>query len=87
MSVTSMIGAIVTTRSSRATLPRARATPWRFLGDTLAAEKIDHAATGLAAAWQMNHFASFRIATFLLRSEPTVTGPSSRRRPHRCAEP
>jgi len=45
----------------------------RFVGDTLAAEKIDHAATGLAAAWQMNHFASFRIATFFLHSEPTAT--------------
>ena len=45
----------------------------RFVGDTLAAEKIEHAATGLAAAWQMNHFASFRIATFFLRSEPTAT--------------
>lgn len=44
----------------------------RFVGDTLAAQNIDHAATGLAAAWQLTHFAAFRIATFFVRSEPTV---------------
>ncbi len=45
----------------------------RFVGDTLAAEKIEHAATGLAAAWQLTHFAAFRIATFFVQSEPTAT--------------
>lgn len=44
----------------------------RFMGDALAAEKIEHAATGFAAAWQLTHFASFRIATFFVRSEPTA---------------
>lgn len=45
----------------------------RFVGDTLAVEKIEHAATGLAAAWQLTHFASFRIATFFVGGEPTAT--------------
>jgi hypothetical protein len=41
----------------------------RFVSDTLLAEKVEHAATGLAAAWQMTHFAGFRIATFFVTSE------------------
>ncbi|OGQ24145.1 MAG: hypothetical protein A2138_01005 [Deltaproteobacteria bacterium RBG_16_71_12] len=44
----------------------------RFVGDTLVAEKVEHAATGLAAAWQLTHFAAFRIATFFLRREPSA---------------
>jgi len=41
----------------------------RFVSDTLVAESVEHAATGLAAAWQMTHFAAFRIATFFVPSE------------------
>ena len=36
-----------------------------------AAASVEHAATGLAAAWQLTHFASFRIATFFLASAPS----------------
>ncbi|MBN2192202.1 MAG: MarR family transcriptional regulator [Polyangiaceae bacterium] len=43
----------------------------RFVGDTLAEGSIEHAATGLAAAWQMTHFAAFRIATFFLVESPS----------------
>lgn len=43
----------------------------RFVGDTLAEGSVEHAATGLAAAWQMTHFAAFRIATFFLAESPT----------------
>ncbi len=43
----------------------------QFLSDRLGAAGLEHAATGLAAAWQMNHFASFRIATFFLAEEPS----------------
>lgn len=32
---------------------------------------VDHAATGLAAAWRMTHFAAFRIATFFLAESPS----------------
>ncbi|MEZ4251259.1 MAG: hypothetical protein R3B99_23850 [Polyangiales bacterium] len=42
----------------------------RFVADTLADADVEHAATGLSAAWQMTHFATFRIATFYLASEP-----------------
>lgn len=38
----------------------------RFVSDTLSAVSVEHAATGLAAAWQMTHFAAFRIATFFV---------------------
>lgn len=41
----------------------------RFVGDTLSAAGAQHAATGLSAAWQLSHFASFRIATFFI-AEP-----------------
>lgn len=43
----------------------------RFVGDTLEEGSVEHAATGLAAAWQMTHFAAFRIATFFLAESPT----------------
>jgi len=43
----------------------------RFVGDTLADGSVDYAATGLAAAWQMTHFAAFRIATFFLAESPS----------------
>ncbi|GAB4212478.1 MAG: hypothetical protein OHK0013_35300 [Sandaracinaceae bacterium] len=43
----------------------------RFVGDTLAEGSVEHAATGLAAAWQMTHFAAFRIATFFLAEAPS----------------
>lgn len=37
---------------------------------TLADQQIDYAATGLAGAWQYNHFAMFRLATFFLADPP-----------------
>ncbi len=43
----------------------------RFVGDTLTQGSVEHAATGLAAAWQMTHFAAFRIATFFLAESPS----------------
>lgn len=43
----------------------------RFVADTLAAASAQHAATGLAAAWQMTHFAAFRIASFFLAEPPS----------------
>lgn len=42
----------------------------RNVADLLSAGKLDHAATGLSAAWQFNHFAGFRIATFFVEHEP-----------------
>ena len=44
----------------------------RFVGDVLVAEQVEHAATGLAAAWQLTHFAAFRIATFFLMGAPSA---------------
>lgn len=44
----------------------------RFVNDTLVAEKIEHAATGLAAAWQLTHFAAFRTAAFFVKEEPSA---------------
>jgi len=41
-----------------------------FVSDSLKAEKVEHAATGLSAAWQLTHFATFRITTFFLDEEP-----------------
>ncbi len=38
----------------------------RLMSDTLAAAGVEHAATGLSAAWQLTHFAAFRIATFFV---------------------
>jgi hypothetical protein len=43
------------------------------VGDTLKARAVEHAATGLAAAWQLTRFAAFRIATFYLDAEPGTT--------------
>jgi hypothetical protein len=43
----------------------------RFVGDTLAEGSVEHAATGLAAAWQMTRFAAFRITTFFLAESPS----------------
>jgi hypothetical protein len=42
----------------------------RQVGDTLEARSVEHAATGLAAAWQLTRFATFRIATFYLDADP-----------------
>ncbi len=41
------------------------------VSDALAHANVTHAATGLAAAWQMTHFAGYRIATFFLEDEPS----------------
>jgi hypothetical protein len=38
----------------------------RFVGDRLSAAHVEHAATGLAAAWQLTRFAAFRVSTFFL---------------------
>ncbi len=43
----------------------------RLVGDTLAEGSVEHAATGLAAAWQMTRFAAFRITTFFLAEPPS----------------
>jgi hypothetical protein len=43
----------------------------RFVGDTFAEGSVEHAATGLAAAWQMTRFVAFRIATFFLAESPS----------------
>lgn len=43
----------------------------RLVSDALTSARIEHAATGLAAAWQMTRFASFRIATFFLADAPS----------------
>jgi hypothetical protein len=43
----------------------------RFVSDTLSDASVEHAATGLAAAWQMTHFAAFRIATFFISEFPS----------------
>ena len=43
----------------------------RLVDDALAGASIPHAATGLAAAWQMTHFAGFRIATFFVDQDPS----------------
>jgi len=40
------------------------------LCDELVAKSVDHAATGLAAAWQMTRFAAFRIVTICLCDDP-----------------
>jgi hypothetical protein len=42
----------------------------RFVADALSVAKVEHAATGLAGAWQLTHFAGFRIATFFVETEP-----------------
>ena len=42
----------------------------RFVGDVLAQHGIEYAATGLAAAWVLTHFASFRTVTVYLPADP-----------------
>lgn len=43
----------------------------RFVSDTLKSKGLEHAATGLSAAWQLSRFASFRIATFFVDELPS----------------
>ncbi len=43
----------------------------RFASDALTATSLEHAATGLSAAWQLTHFATFRIATFFIAEPPS----------------
>lgn len=45
----------------------------RFVADALSAAKVEHAATGLSAAWQLTRFAGFRTATFFVPAPPTVS--------------
>ncbi|MFO0743417.1 MAG: type IV toxin-antitoxin system AbiEi family antitoxin [Labilithrix sp.] len=44
----------------------------RLVGERLTARKVEHAATGLSAAWQLSRFAAFRIATFFVATEPSA---------------
>jgi hypothetical protein len=44
----------------------------RFVADALTAAKVEHAATGLSAAWQITRFAGFRTATFFVEAEPSA---------------
>jgi hypothetical protein len=44
----------------------------RSVSDTLSATSVEHAATGLSAAWQLTHFAVFRIATFFVAEPPST---------------
>jgi hypothetical protein len=43
----------------------------RFATDTLAEQGIEHAATGLAAAWALTRFAAFRITTVYVPADPS----------------
>jgi hypothetical protein len=43
----------------------------RFVSDALSAAPVEHAATGLSAAWQLTRFAAFRIATFFIADPPS----------------
>jgi hypothetical protein len=43
----------------------------RFTGDILAEQGIEHAATGLAAAWALTRFAAFRITTVYVPADPS----------------
>ena len=43
----------------------------RFVGDTLAAEDVEHAATGFSAAWRLTPFSSFRVATYFIAAPLT----------------
>lgn len=45
----------------------------RCVADALLAAKVEHAATGLSAAWQLNRFAGFRTATFFVATEPSIS--------------
>jgi hypothetical protein len=43
----------------------------RFVGDTLTEQGIKYAATGLAGAWALTRFATFRITTVYLPDDPS----------------
>lgn len=43
------------------------------LAEQLRARGVDYAATGLAAAWRLTRFASFRLATLYLQKEPATS--------------
>ena len=43
----------------------------KFACDTLAKQNVEHAATGLAAAWAFTRYATFRIATVYLTGDPS----------------
>src|SRR5262249_18351728 len=42
----------------------------RIIGNILQEKRIEHAATGLGAAWLITKFAGFRLVTFFLSKEP-----------------
>lgn len=42
----------------------------KYLDRSLKAADIEHAATGLGAAWLFTHFAAFRLVTFYVRERP-----------------
>jgi hypothetical protein len=42
----------------------------KLIGNVLQEKKIEHAATGLGAAWLLTKFAGFRLSTFFLSREP-----------------
>lgn len=44
----------------------------RFTSDVLRELAVEHAATGLSAAWQMTRFAAFRTTTFYLAAAPSA---------------
>jgi hypothetical protein len=43
----------------------------RFVSERLSEQKIEHAATGLAGAWALTRFATFRIVTVYVTSDPS----------------
>jgi hypothetical protein len=44
----------------------------RFVADALSAARVEHAATGLSAAWQLTRFVGFRTATFFVDADPSA---------------
>lgn len=44
----------------------------RALAGTLSRHGVEHAASGLGAAWLITHFAAFRLVTFYLREQPSA---------------
>jgi hypothetical protein len=44
----------------------------RSTAETLGKFEVDHAASGLGAAWLMTRFAGFRLVTFYLREQPSA---------------
>jgi len=44
----------------------------RATAETLGEFRVDHAASGLGAAWLITRFAGFRLVTFYLREQPSV---------------